>query len=98
MDGSHTSRFFLEPKQTFQRQYEALRAVFVDDQPIDQVAERFGYKSSALISMVSRFRADCRRGVATPFFSPTDADDLSEHAPAKTGRIPKHPKSPTAES
>ncbi len=30
MDGSHTSRFFLEPKQTFQRQYEALRAVFVE--------------------------------------------------------------------
>jgi DNA-directed RNA polymerase specialized sigma24 family protein len=74
MDGSHTSRFFLEPQQTFQRQYEALRAIFVEGQPLDQVAVRFGYKSSALRSMVSRFRADCRRGVTPPFFTPTDAD------------------------
>jgi hypothetical protein len=48
MEGSHTSRFFLEPKQTFQRRYEALRAIFVDGEPIDQVADRFGYKSFAL--------------------------------------------------
>jgi hypothetical protein len=93
MDGSHTSRFFLEPKQTFQRQYEALRAVFVDAEPIDRVAVRFGYKSSALRSMVSRFRADCRRGVTSPFFSPTDADVHSGHAPAKTGHAPNRPKS-----
>src|SRR5947209_20545613 len=58
MDGSHTSRFFLEPQQTFQRQYEALRAVFVEAEPIDRVAVRFGYKPSALKSMASRFRAD----------------------------------------
>jgi hypothetical protein len=98
MDGSHTSRFFLEPKQTFQRQYEALRAVFVEAEPIDQVAARFGYKLSALKSMASRFRADCRREVTTPFFSPTDADDQSGQAPAKTSHAPNRPKSPTAES
>jgi hypothetical protein len=98
MDGTHTSRFFLEPKPTFQRQYEALRAIFVEDQPLDQVAVRFGYKLSALKSMASRFRADCRRGVATPFFSPTDADDQSGQAPLKNGHAPSRPKSPTAES
>ena len=38
MEGNHTSQFFLQPKQTFQRQYEALRAIFVDAQPLDQVA------------------------------------------------------------
>jgi hypothetical protein len=96
MDERHTSRFFLEPKQTFQRQYEALRAVFVEAQPIDQVAARFGYKPSALKSMASRFRAECRRGTTTPFFSPTDADDHSGQAPAKTGHAPNRPKSPTA--
>lgn len=63
MDGSQTSGFFLEPKQTFQRQYEALRALFVEGRPLDQVAERFGYKSSTLRSMASRLRGDCRRGV-----------------------------------
>jgi hypothetical protein len=98
MDGSHTSRFFLEPKQTFQRQYEALRAIFLEGEPLDQVAGRFGYKSSALRSMASRFRADCRRGVTTPFFSPTDADDHSGQAPVKNGQAPNRPKSPTAAS
>jgi hypothetical protein len=67
MDGSYTRQFFLEPKLTFQRHYEALRAVFVDAEPIERVAERFGYKASALKSMASRFRADCRRGVTPPF-------------------------------
>jgi hypothetical protein len=96
MDGSHTSRFFLEPQQTFQRQYEALRAVFVAAEPIDRVAARFGYKPSALKSMASRLRTDCRRGVTPPFFSPTDADDHSGQVPAKTGHTSSRPKSPTA--
>ena len=98
MDGSHTSRFFLEPKQTFQRQYEALRAVFVEAEPIDRVAIRFGYKPSALKSMASRFRADCRRGVTAPLFSPTDADDQSGQPSAKTSHDPIRPMSPTAEN
>jgi hypothetical protein len=95
MDGSHASRFFLEPKQTFQRQYEAIRAIFVEGEPLDQVAVRFGYKSSTLKSMVSRFRADCRRSVTPPFFSPTDADVHPGHAPATTSPAPNCPKSPT---
>ena len=70
MEGCHDRRFFLEPQQTFHRQYEALRAVFVEDQPLEQVAERFGYTISTLRSMVSRFRADHRRGSARPPFPP----------------------------
>jgi len=93
MDGSLASRFFLEPKQTFQRQYEALRAVFIEDQPLDQVAERFGYKLSALRSMASRFRGDCRQGVTTPFFSPTDEDVPREPVQVKIGPARKRPKS-----
>jgi hypothetical protein len=81
MEGIPTSRFFLEPEQTFHRRYEALRAVFVDDEPVDRVAERFDYKLSALQSMISRFRADCRRGVAPPFFFRTGAGDPPEAAP-----------------
>jgi hypothetical protein len=96
MDGSHARRFFLDPKPTFQRQYEALRAIFVDDQPLDQVAQRFGYKPSALRSMASRLRADCRRGVTTPFFSPTDVADLSAQVHAKSDHAPRRPASPTA--
>jgi hypothetical protein len=34
--------FFLQPASTFHRPYETLRAVFVEQQPLAQVAERFG--------------------------------------------------------
>jgi hypothetical protein len=98
MDGSHTRRFFLEPQQTFQRRYEALRAIFVDDEPLERVAERFDYKPSALRSMASRLRADCRRGVATPFFSPTAAGGPSARVRAKDGRSPRRPTSRTVAS
>jgi hypothetical protein len=98
MDGCHAIRFFLKPKQTLQRQYEALRAVFVDGEPLDHVAERFGYKSSSLRSMASRFRADCRRGVTPPFFSRMGAGDLSGRLQANAAQAPKRPKSRTVES
>ena len=89
--GASSRRFFLEPQQTFQRQYEALRAIFVDDEPLERVAERFGYKPSTLRSMASRLRADCRRGVATPFFSRTAAGGPS--APS-AGRARPGPETP----
>jgi hypothetical protein len=98
MDGSHTRRFFLEPNQTFQRQYEALRALFVDDEPLERVAERFDYKPSTLRSMASRLRAECRRGVATPFFSPTAAGGPPVSVRAKGDRAPRRPPSRTVAS
>jgi hypothetical protein len=98
MDGNDTSRFFLEPKLTSQRRYEALRAIFVEDEPLDQVAQRFGYKSSALRSMACRFRGDCRRSVTPPFFSRTDADVHPGPARAKLGLAPNRPKSRTVAS
>ena len=98
MDGTLARRFFLEPQQTFQRQYEALRAIFVDDEPLDRVAERFGYKPSALKSMASRLRADCRRGVSPPFSSPTAGGGIPGRAvaPTRTGR--NYPRLRTAEN
>ena len=89
MDGNHTRRYFLEPQQTLQRQYEALRAIFIDDLPIDRVAERFGYKPSTLKSMASRLRADCRQGVAPPFFSPMVADGLPARRRTNSERTPR---------
>ena len=98
MDGSHVRRFFLEPRPTFQRQYEALRALFVDDEPLERVAERFGYKPATLRSMASRLRADCRRGVATPFFSRTAVGGPSGKVRAKRDRDPRRPTSRTVAS
>ncbi len=98
MDGNHARRFFLEPMPIFQRRYEALRAIFVDDEPLDQVARRFGYKPSTLRSMASRLRADCRRGAATPFFFRTGAVDPAGRVHAKSDRAPRRQTSRTVAS
>ncbi len=81
MDGNHITRFFLEPEQ-------ALRAVFVAAEPLDQVATRFGYTASTLRSMASRFRATWDQGITPPFFAPTVGDDLPARVPAHINRAP----------
>jgi hypothetical protein len=62
MDGQLCRRFFLDPQLTFHRRYEALRAFFVDDRPVAEIAAQFGYKPTALNVMISRFHAQFRRG------------------------------------
>jgi hypothetical protein len=79
--GAHTMedplcrRFFLEPQLTFHRRYEALRAVFVEQRPLGEVAEQFGYKPTALSVMVGRFRAQCRHERIPPFSFPMAGGD-----------------------
>ncbi len=97
MEDRCCSQYFLAPQETSQRRYEALRAVFVDREPLAIVAERFGYKVSALKSMACRFRADCRSGVTPPFSFRTVEDGLPGSA-AKTDADPKCRRSPTAGS
>jgi len=67
MDDAACLSFFLQPAQTLHRQYEALRAVFVDRQPLPQVARQFGYQHGSLRNLVTDFRAQCRSGQAPPF-------------------------------
>ena len=50
-----TRRFFLEPGTPKQRQYEALRAYFVDAKPSHQVARDFGYSPGAFRVMCHNF-------------------------------------------
>jgi len=95
MDDSDCRRYFLAPQETSQRRYEALRAVFVDGESLDTVAQRFGYTVATLKSMASRFRADCRRGVTPPFSFRTVGDDTPGRIAAKTDTDPKFRKSRT---
>jgi hypothetical protein len=67
MEDRHCSQYFLAPQETSHRRSEALRAVFVEGEPLAIVAQRFGYKVSTLKAMARRFRAACRRGVTPPF-------------------------------
>jgi hypothetical protein len=50
------TRFFLEPQSTAQRQYEALRAFFVEDLPSHEVARRFSYSPGAFRVLCCQFR------------------------------------------
>src|SRR5215831_18351320 len=58
------ARVFLEPANSTHRQYEALRAFFVDRLPSAEVARRFGYTPGSFRVLVHQFRQDPRR----PFF------------------------------
>src|SRR3954464_10428115 len=98
MQGCHDRQFFLEPQQTFHRQYEALRAVFVEGQPLEPVAVRFGYRLSTLQAMASRFRAARRCGATPPFFARTAADGPAGPPRADVAPLRRNPKSPTPES
>src|SRR5215469_7429659 len=49
-------RFFLEPSSPKQRQYEALRAYFIEQRPSAEVARAFGYSPGAFQVMCHHFR------------------------------------------
>ena len=95
MDDTICRRFFLQPQQTAHRRYEALRAIFLEGLPLNQVADRFGYRPAALRSLVSRFRSGCRAGSPPPFSFATHPDDPPEGSCAKTAAVRNSPKSPT---
>jgi hypothetical protein len=52
---------FLVPQNSTHRQYEALRACFVDRLPGPEVARRFGYTPGSLHQLVHQFREAPRR-------------------------------------
>lgn len=49
--------FFLKPTEPVQRQYEALRAYFVERTAAAEAARRFGYATSTFYALVRDFRA-----------------------------------------
>jgi hypothetical protein len=50
------AKFFLAPQFPMQRQYEALRTYFVDEEPSGDVARRFGYSVGAFRVLCHQFR------------------------------------------
>jgi hypothetical protein len=74
------ARFFLEPTNANHRQYEALRAYFVEDLPSAEVAHRFGYSPGSFRVLAHEFRQQPDR----PFFLPPQK---GPQASPKTDRI-----------
>jgi hypothetical protein len=60
------ARLFLEPANATHRQYEALRAFFVERLPVAEIAKRFGYSPGSLRVLVHKFR----HGPGRQFFLP----------------------------
>ena len=58
---TNMANIFLEPTNATHRQYEALRAYFVDDLPSKEVAKRFGYTDGSFRVMVHQFRKNPQR-------------------------------------
>ncbi|MDT5231634.1 MAG: hypothetical protein QOI39_2134 [Mycobacterium sp.] len=81
---TEAERAFLEPVNTRHRQYEALRARFVDKLPSAQVAARFGYTPGSFRVLCHEFRADPHR----EFFLPDRARTTRVQTPAtKSSRL-----------
>ena len=111
-DISTIRRFFLEPNQPKQRQYEALRAYFVDNKPVAEVARTFGYTPGSFHLLCHHFRRDPQpRFFLSPHHGPQSqpkksaARDLIVQLRKKNHSVyeishalkeQKHPLSPTA--
>lgn len=60
------AKVFLQPANSTHRQYESLRAFFVEALPSKEAARRFGYSQGSFRVLVHQFRQNPRR----PFFLP----------------------------
>ena len=67
MDDPRYRTFFLQPTDPVHRQYEALRAVLVEQQSMHDVAQRLGYRYDTVRALVSRFRGQFDSGTLPPF-------------------------------
>ena len=83
MDDTPCRRFFQEPRGPRQRQYEALRAVFLDGLPQKETAARFGYSYDAFRQLVHQFRHGCAAGTPPPFFPRRAPGDPRRPAPRR---------------
>jgi hypothetical protein len=56
LSDTQATQFFSAPEMTRQRQYEALRAYFLEHRPAAEVAARFGYTPAAFRSLCHQYR------------------------------------------
>jgi transposase len=69
MDDLRCREFFNQPTHPYHRQYEALRAVFLEGHSQKEVAARFGYTYDSFRQLVHEFRQhDDPTSASAPFF------------------------------
>ena len=96
MDDQCCEQFFREARQPQHRQFEALRAFFLDRRPLADIARQFGFAHGTLRNLVCQFRARCQVGQVPPFSLHPRADDPALRAPTTPQRVPKFQLSPIA--
>jgi hypothetical protein len=69
---------------TYHRQYEALRAIFVDGLRQNDVADRYGYTHGSLRQLVHQFRIAIGSGSPPPFFK--SPRSVGRHTPISIAR------------
>ena len=75
MNNVDYASYFLCPEETTQRRYEVLRAVFVDEESMQVVAERFGLNSGTVRNWVCEF-CQTRDSGKAPLFSQQNVEDV----------------------
>lgn len=76
MENPHLREFFSHPKNLYQRRYEALRAVFLEERSQKEVAQQFGFQFQSLRQLVYEFRQQCQQAPdASLFFASRASGD-----------------------
>jgi hypothetical protein len=97
MDDTRCRRYVLDADSaTYQRQYEALRAIFVDGLAQNDVAEKYGYTHGSMRQLVHGFRTGMRSGSLPPFFK-TPRSAGHRRAIPTTRPVRNDPLSPMSE-
>ena len=84
MDVNNRARYFLQPQQTNHRRYEALRSVFVEDEPMRDVASRFDISYGTIRNWVSEFCCCQDSSDELPFFRKSIVGDHRAFQMTKT--------------
>jgi transposase len=67
MDGTAYKDYFLQPRDVWHRRYEVLRAMFLDDHSMQEVAQRFGVTYGTVRNWVGEFRRQRDANERPPF-------------------------------
>jgi transposase-like protein len=96
MDDTRCRQFFLEPAETYHRQYEALRTFFVEGRQLREIAQQFGYQESSLRVMVSQFRNQVKVNDLPPFLFSRSSGGRRGSPVSKRRYVQKRQRSLTA--
>ena len=96
MDDTLCRQFFTKPSHSLHRRYEVLRAYFLEERSLQDVAQQFAMNFYTVRQWVRDFRTQCQAG-HTPPFLPSHYHEADRAALRLRPRLdPKTRRSPIA--